>query len=100
MESIKEIYNRKISKKPPAYAWQDLALRIIGELDIPAFKKNSVFKICKENNKIFVEHCLNDTKELCLNGLKWKYFFKIAASKGNNSLSNNRSRTDIRKKVF
>ena len=64
-------------KKPPAYEWQDLALKIIKDLNIPSFKKSSVFKACKENSRFFIEKCLNDTKELCKTGQKWKYFFKL-----------------------
>lgn len=66
-------------KKPPKFEWQDLALRVINELSIPSFKRSSVFKICKEHDKEFVERCLNDTKELCKTGEQWKYFFKVAA---------------------
>ena len=73
----KIIENKQAGKKPPAHQWQDLALRVINELNIPNFKRNSVFKICKENPKVRVEQCLNDTKELCQTGEKWKYFFKI-----------------------
>lgn len=72
---------RPQEKKPPAYQWQDLALRVIKELGIPAFKRGSVFKICKDNPKDFVEICLNDTKELCQSGDRWKYFFKVVANK-------------------
>lgn len=67
--------------KPPAYEWQDLALRIISELAVPGFKRNSVFKACKDNSKDFIEKCLNDTKELCKDGEKWKYFFKLVTKK-------------------
>ena len=73
--------NRKIIK-PPAYQWQDLALRIIAELGIPGFKRNSVFKVCKEYPKEFIERCLNETKELCKTGERWKYFFKVIDSIG------------------
>ncbi|MFA6422562.1 MAG: hypothetical protein WCV92_04130 [Candidatus Buchananbacteria bacterium] len=73
--------NRKQAIKPPAYQWQDLALRIIGELGIPGFKRNSVFKACKDHPKEFIERCLNDTKELCKIGERWKYFFKIVEGK-------------------
>lgn len=76
-ESFKDILANKKDSKPPAYPWQDLALRIIEELNIPNFKRNSVFKICKENQKQFIEKCLNDTKELCKEGECWKYFFKL-----------------------
>ena len=64
-------------KKPPAYEWQELALRVIEELNIPKNKRNAVFKVCKEHPKKFIEKCLNDTKELCQKGDKWKYFFKL-----------------------
>lgn len=67
-------------RKPPAYQWQELALRIIRELGIPAYKKNSVFKVCKIYPKAFVEKCFNDTKELCRTGEKWRYFFKLFSS--------------------
>ncbi|MDA3840335.1 MAG: hypothetical protein PF572_04560 [Patescibacteria group bacterium] len=67
------------TKKPPAHEWQDLALRIIKELGVPGFKRNSVFKICKDNSKQFVETCLSDTKELCKTGAKWSYFFKLVS---------------------
>ncbi|MFA5248101.1 MAG: hypothetical protein WC415_02545 [Patescibacteria group bacterium] len=62
---------------PPAYQWQELALRVISELGIPPFKKSSVFKACRDHPKDFIEICLNDTKELCTDGQSWKYFFKI-----------------------
>ncbi len=68
------------TKKPPAYQWQELALRVINELGIPDFKRNSIFRICKTKPHSFVEKCLNDTKELCQTGEKWKYFFKVVAS--------------------
>lgn len=71
----------KQTKKPPAYQWQDLALRIIKELAIPNFKRSAVFKACKENPKNFIEICLNDTKELCKTGEQWKYFFKLITKK-------------------
>ncbi len=71
-------------KKPPAYQWQDFALRIISDLGVPNFKRNSVFKICKDNSKEKIERALNDTKELCQTGEKWKYFFKVIADEGKN----------------
>jgi hypothetical protein len=71
--------SRKPTKKPPAYKWQDLALRVIEELDIPNFKRNAVFKVCKEHPRNFIEKCLNDTKELVEKGEKWRYFFKLIA---------------------
>lgn len=76
-EKISDLFGVKPAKKPPTYEWQDLALRIIKELGVPAFKRNSVFKVCKDLSKEQVERCLNDTKELCKEGERWKYFFKI-----------------------
>jgi hypothetical protein len=76
---IGDLLNQKPAKKPPAYQWQELALQMIKDLNIPADKKNSVFKICKQFPKIIIEKSLNDTKELCRSGEKWKYFFKIVS---------------------
>lgn len=78
MDDIKNIFsNKQIKKKAPTYEWQDFSLQIIKELNIPNFKRNSIFKACKENPKSTIERALNDTKELCNNGEAWKYFFKI-----------------------
>lgn len=76
-KKISELFGKTNIKKAPAYQWQELALRIIKDLNIPADKKSSVFKACRENSKNFIEQSLNDTKELCKTGDKWKYFFKI-----------------------
>jgi hypothetical protein len=73
---------KKAVKKPPAYGWQDLALKIIAELGIPGFKRSSIFKICRDNPKEFAERCLNDTKELCKSGESWKYFLKVVNEEG------------------
>ena len=82
LEQLKDIFKaRQAVKKPPAYEWQDLALKIIKELSIPNFKRNAVFKVCKENSKFYIERCLNETKELCRTGAKWKYFFKLISQK-------------------
>jgi len=81
---FKERQTKEVKKKtvmPPAYQWQELALQIIKDLRIPNIKRNSVFKVCKEQNKEFVLQCLNDTKELCTDGEPWKYFFKIVGNK-------------------
>ncbi|MFA5109027.1 MAG: hypothetical protein WC458_00565 [Patescibacteria group bacterium] len=75
--SFSDIIKNKKTIKPPAYPWQDLALRVIAELGVPGFKRNSVFKACKEKPGYQIETALNDTKELCKSGAKWKYFFKI-----------------------
>ncbi len=81
-ENIKDIFSaKKPAIKPPAYQWQDFALKIINELNIPNFKRSAVFKICKEKPKSFVEGCFNDTKELCKTGESWKYFFKLTGKK-------------------
>lgn len=79
-QNIADLFGQIKTTKPPAYQWQDLALRIIQELAIPNFKRNSVFKICKDLPKVDVEKALNDTKELCKSGLRWKYFFKVVDS--------------------
>jgi hypothetical protein len=83
MDNIRDIFNKKDkakAKKAPAYEWQDMALKIINELNIPNFKKSSVFKVCKEKSKEEIERAVNDTKELCKQGEMWKYFFKIINS--------------------
>lgn len=81
-QSLSNLFDAKAGsgapvKKAPAHEWQDLALQIINELNVPSFKRNSVFKICKDKNKETVMRALNDTKELCKTGDKWKYFFKV-----------------------
>lgn len=79
-ENLGSIFASRVqqkSKKPPAHEWQDLALRVIQELSVPGFKRNSIFKVCKDNDKIAIERALNDTKELCKTGQKWAYFLKV-----------------------
>jgi hypothetical protein len=76
-QSFSDIFKNRQTVKPPAYPWQDLALRVIKELGIPDFKRSSVFKACKDLPINIIEMALNDTKELCKTGAKWKYFFKI-----------------------
>lgn len=80
-EKLGDVIKQYRSTKPPAYEWQEFALYVIQRLNIPNFKRNSVFKICKENSKSEVEAAMNDTLELCDTGAKWKYFFKIIGSK-------------------
>lgn len=77
------IKTKKTTKiiKAPAYSWQDLALKIIQELNVPGVKRSSVFKICKEKPAHLINLALNDTKELCKTGSAWKYFFKIIDQK-------------------
>jgi len=82
MDNIKKIFENKLSNKtnspkPPAYEWQDLALKIVKELNIPDFKRSSVFKACRDNSQARIMQALTDTKELCQTGQKWQYFFKI-----------------------
>lgn len=84
-QSIGDIFKKQTTddaKKTTAYEWQSFALRIIQDLNIPNFKRGAVFKVCKNNSKEAVERCLNDTKELCKAGEKWKYFFKVVGSIG------------------
>lgn len=77
-ESFKDILkNKKPAVKPPAYQWQQFALDIIDQLNTPSFKRSSVFKICRNYPKAYVEKALNETKELCQTGERWKYFFKV-----------------------
>jgi len=80
-EDIAQILKNKQSKKPTAYKWQEMALRIITELNIPGYKKSSVFRVCKNLPLQFIESCLNDTKELCTSGEQWRYFFKLVAQR-------------------
>ncbi len=81
MESLSDIFKSKQRIKPPAYPWQDLALRVIKDLGVPGFKRSSVFQVCKTKPASQIELALNDTKELCKDGAKWKYFFKIIDQK-------------------
>ncbi len=76
-QSFSDIFKNRKIVKAPAYPWQDLALRVIADLGVPGFKRSSVFKACKDLPINVVERALNDTKELCKSGAKWKYFFKI-----------------------
>ncbi|OIP81142.1 MAG: hypothetical protein AUK20_00740 [Parcubacteria group bacterium CG2_30_45_37] len=76
-EKLADLIKKQASGKLPTYAWQDLALEVIKELNIPEFKRSAVFKACKQNPRAKILVALNDTKELCRTGQKWKYFFKI-----------------------
>ncbi len=77
MDSLKDIIKENKHTKPPAYPWQELALKLIEELKVPNYKRSSVFKACKENNSEIIKRALNDTKELCKTGSPWRYFFKV-----------------------
>lgn len=81
LEKITNFLGKKPEKKPPAYPWQELALKVITELNIPIKKRNAVFLVCKKHSRNFIEKCLNDTKELCKTGEKWRYFFKLISTK-------------------
>jgi hypothetical protein len=81
LKSFGDLMKNRVVKKPPAYQWQDLALRIINELNIPNNKRSSVFRVCKQQSKQIVERAMNDTKELCKTGEKWRYFFKLIDKK-------------------
>lgn len=80
-ENIKtfgELMKKRVApKKAPTFQWQELALKIIQEFDVPTNKKSSVFKVCKQHSKLIIERALSDTKELCKSGEKWRYFFKV-----------------------
>ncbi|HLC89950.1 MAG TPA: hypothetical protein VJG65_03240 [Patescibacteria group bacterium] len=79
-KNFKDILRQKSNIKPPAYQWQEFALEIIEKLNIPSNKRSSVFKICKENPRQFIEKCLNETKELAKTE-PWRYFFKLVNKK-------------------
>ncbi len=80
-QSFSDIIKTKKTIKPPAYPWQELALRVIKELGAPGFKRSAIFKVCKEKPVHEIEIALNDTKELAKDGSRWKYFFKIIDQK-------------------
>jgi len=81
LEKIGDLFLVKKTKNLPKYAWQDLALQVIKELNVPQLKRNSVFKVCKQKPRIIIEKALSDTRELCQTGERWKYFFKILGGK-------------------
>ncbi len=83
MDSIQDIFKNKKPVKAPAYIWQEMALKIINELGVPPFKRSSVFKICKDLERNFVEKCFDDTEELAKGGDAWRYFFKLTSQKEN-----------------
>jgi len=83
MDDFKSLLaSRQVAKtiKPPTYKWQDLALKVIKELNIPDFKRSAVFKVCRDYPSNKIEAALIDTKELCTSGTTWAYFFKVVDS--------------------
>ena len=80
-KSFGELAKKRTAVKAPAYQWQDLALNVIKELGVPANKRSSVFRVCKQYSMQIVQRAMNDTKELCKTGEKWRYFFKIIDKK-------------------
>ena len=64
MDSIKSILNTKPDQKnPPKYQWQQTALDIIEFLEDGETKKSSIFKCCKDNERI-ARIAFADIKEL------------------------------------
>ncbi|NCN25280.1 hypothetical protein COT94_04275 [Candidatus Falkowbacteria bacterium CG10_big_fil_rev_8_21_14_0_10_37_14] len=85
LESMGSLFSKQLVKpkvKPPAHEWQDFALVVIRDLNIPNFKRASVFQACKKHSKAVIERAVTDTKELCKDGEAWKYFFKILTNLG------------------
>jgi len=84
-EKIGDLLQQKPAndKKPPAYQWQDLALKVIEELNIPDTKRSAVFKVAKQYPRPMIEKWMNDTKELVQAGEQWRYFFKLVANAKN-----------------
>lgn len=82
MDNIAEIIKaRQPRVKPPAYQWQDLALKVLKDLSVPDFKRSAVFKVCRDYDQILIQRALTDTLECCQTGSKWQYFFKIIDKK-------------------
>jgi hypothetical protein len=81
LKSFGDLMKNRTIKKAPAYQWQDLALNVINELNIPKNKRSSIFRVCKQQTRQIVERAMNDTKELCKTGEKWRYFFKLIDKK-------------------
>ncbi len=77
LQSLGGLFGKVEEKKPPAYQWQEVALNIIKEFNVPFNRKSSVFKACKDKHKNVVARCITDTRELCKSGEKWRYFFKL-----------------------
>lgn len=63
--------------KAPAYPWQQLALEVIERLRVPDFKRSSVFQACQQFPESVIRQAVIDTQELCQQGCRWQYFFKV-----------------------
>ncbi|HNW55720.1 MAG TPA: hypothetical protein PKN62_01415 [bacterium] len=75
---ISQILNRpRTVIKPTAYPWQQLALEVIERLRVPNFKRSSVFQACQQFPESIIRQAVIDTQELCQQGYRWQYFFKI-----------------------
>ncbi|MEI6379238.1 MAG: hypothetical protein WCO55_06315 [Candidatus Falkowbacteria bacterium] len=84
LNSLAALFAQRVKQpqiKPPAHQWQDMALRIISELGVPANKRGSVFQACKQHSPEVIQLALTDTKELVQKGEPWKYFFKVLANR-------------------
>ncbi|EKD46791.1 MAG: hypothetical protein ACD_67C00061G0001 [uncultured bacterium] len=84
LKSFSDLMKTRVVQKAPAHQWQDLALKVIQELNVPNEKRNSVFRVCKQYSRPVVERAMNDTKELCKTGQQWSYFFKIIGKTSEN----------------
>ena len=79
LQDVLNILNKKEHKICIVSNKKKIPLGIFTDEDIrrKLIKKNSMNSPVKGNyNKNFIEKCLDDTKELCERGDKWKYFFK------------------------
>lgn len=63
--------------KPTAHPWQQLALEVIERLRIPDFKRSATFQACQQFPESVIRQAVIDTQELCQQGSRWQYFFKI-----------------------
>lgn len=78
---ISQILNRpRTVIKPTAYPWQQLALEVIERLRVPNFKRSSVFQACQQFPESVIRQAIIDTQELCQQGSRWQYFFKILSN--------------------
>lgn len=73
-EKIGNLFNKKTAAKPPAYQWQDLALRVIKELSIPDVKKAPCLKLAKKSRKISLKAALTTRKNFARQGISGNIF--------------------------